>query len=57
MESNSDAPADASPGYEAPRLTVHGSVAEVTGAQAIGSVTDKAFPASTPLTSLTFSGI
>ncbi|GEM_PF-1446584 len=43
--------------YEPPRLTVHGSVAEVTGANAVGNVTDRSFPAGTPIQNLTFSGI
>ena len=41
--------------YEAPQLTVHGSVAEVTRANHAGNVTDKTYPANTPIQNLTFS--
>lgn len=44
-------------GYEAPALTIHGTLAELTAAQAFGSVTDRGFPAGTPVTDLTFSGM
>jgi hypothetical protein len=49
--------ADVSLGYEPPTITMHGTVAEVTGAQAVGAVTDAPFPAGTPLQDLTFSGV
>jgi hypothetical protein len=55
METTRDVSADASFGYQAPTLTMHGTVAEVTGAQAVGTVTDKSFPAGTPVQDLTFS--
>ncbi len=42
--------------YEPPSLTVHGSIVDLTRATAAGSMTDRAFPAGTPLTGLTFSG-
>lgn len=41
--------------YEAPKLTVHGSIVDLTRATAAGSVTDRAFPAGTPVSGLTFS--
>lgn len=41
--------------YEPPRLTVHGSIIDLTRAAAAGTVTDRAFPAGTPVTGLTFS--
>lgn len=43
--------------YEAPRVEVHGTLVERTQAQAIGSVTDRSFPAGTPIGDLTFSGL
>lgn len=42
-------------GYQPPSLTMHGTVAEVTGANAVGTVTDRPFPAGTPIGNLTFS--
>lgn len=41
--------------YEAPRLTVIGSVSEVTAMNQDGDFTDDAFPANTPRGDLTFS--
>ena len=41
--------------YEAPTLTVRGSVAALTGAQHAGMTTDKAFPAGTAISQLSFS--
>lgn len=41
--------------YELPRLVVHGSVVERTQANLIGTVTDRSFPAGTPISHLTFS--
>jgi hypothetical protein len=41
--------------YSPPTLRVIGTVQEITRAQAAGTVTDRSFPAGTPLTSLTFS--
>lgn len=43
--------------YEAPKVVVHGTLVERTQAQAIGSVTDRTFPAGTPIGDLTFSGL
>lgn len=43
--------------YEPPEVVVHGTLVERTQAQAVGSVTDRAFPAGTPLQDLTFSGL
>ncbi|MHB8682280.1 MAG: lasso RiPP family leader peptide-containing protein [Acidimicrobiales bacterium] len=44
-------------GYEAPRLVMHGSVSDVTSASVVGTFTDRAFPAGTPVQDLTFSGL
>lgn len=41
--------------YEPPVLVVHGSVTELTQAQAAGNYTDRSYPSHTPVTSLTFS--
>lgn len=41
--------------YEPPILRFHGSVGQQTAAQHAGVQTDAAFPAGTPLASLTFS--
>lgn len=41
--------------YEAPALTVVGSIAEVTQGGASGAALDASFPAGTPFSSLTFS--
>lgn len=41
--------------YEAPQVTVVGSVQELTLAAATGSHLDQTFPAGTPLNELTFS--
>lgn len=57
MQTMRDVSAGVSFGYQAPTLTVHGTVAEVTGAQAVGMVTDKNFPVNTPAMDLTFSGL
>jgi hypothetical protein len=38
--------------YEAPRVTVHGSLADATAANVIGSVFDKSIPAGAPVTSI-----
>lgn len=46
---------DEATAYVAPTVTIHGSVAEVTRANHVGNVTDKTYPAGTPITSLTFS--
>jgi hypothetical protein len=42
--------------YQPPRVVVHGSVADLTQASVAGTVTDKTFPAGTPVGQLTFSG-
>jgi hypothetical protein len=42
--------------YEAPRIVEQGNVAELTGMHSTGGYTDKAFPAHTPRSELTFSG-
>lgn len=55
MEITADGARDLSPGYEPPTLIVHGTVAEVTGANTVGMVTDRPFPAGTPIGNLTFS--
>jgi hypothetical protein len=55
METNTDGAADVSFGYQPPTLTMHGTVAEVTGANAVGMVTDRSFPAGTPIGNLSFS--
>jgi hypothetical protein len=39
-------------GYEAPRLHMHGSLAEATASQVLGSVFDQTIPAGTPLTGI-----
>ncbi|MHB1710625.1 MAG: lasso RiPP family leader peptide-containing protein [Acidimicrobiales bacterium] len=44
------------PVYSPPTITDHGSIAQVTRAQAIGPYTDATFPANTPISSITFSG-
>ena len=41
--------------YEAPVISVIGTLAEVTQGNAAGSHLDKAFPANTPSSELTFS--
>ena len=41
--------------YNAPKLTELGSVRELTLGMARGNVTDRSFPAQTPITSQTFS--
>lgn len=38
--------------YEAPRLTVHGSLAEATAASLIGTVFDKSIPAGASIVSI-----
>lgn len=38
--------------YEAPRVTVHGSLAEVTAANLIGTVFDKSIPAGASIVSV-----
>jgi hypothetical protein len=43
--------------YEKPELTMHGSLRDVTSAAVIGTFTDRAFPAGTPVQDLTFSGL
>lgn len=35
--------------YQAPRLTVHGEVTELTQQTSVGNVTDRTFPTGTPL--------
>ena len=57
METERDVVTGTPCSYAAPALVMHGSVAEVTGAQAAGQITDMAFPAGTPVQDLTFSGI
>ncbi|HZE15863.1 MAG TPA: lasso RiPP family leader peptide-containing protein [Mycobacterium sp.] len=47
--------ADNHGGYEPPKVTMHGSLAEVTKANAAGNVTDRSFPSNTPVSDLTFS--
>jgi hypothetical protein len=42
--------------YEPPRVTMHGTLVERTQAQVAGTVTDRTFPAGTPIQDLTFSG-
>lgn len=42
-------------GYIAPALTIRGSLADLTQAQANGNSTDKTFPNDTPKNQLTFS--
>jgi hypothetical protein len=41
--------------YEAPALNVVGTVHDLTKASAAGRVTDKAFPAGSPIINLSFS--
>ena len=41
--------------YQAPKLIVHGTVAEMTQAKGDGNFTDKLFPDNTPKSELTFS--
>lgn len=41
--------------YEAPTLTVHGTVEEVTQGTSTGNHTDRLFPNDTPKDQLTFS--
>jgi hypothetical protein len=50
-------PADSNNGYEKPELTMHGSLRDVTSASVLGTFTDRAFPAGTPVADLTFSGL
>ncbi len=50
MDSTNDTPT-----YEAPMLTVVGTIAEVTQGSASGAATDASFPAGTPFADLTFS--
>ncbi len=40
--------------YEAPRLTMHGSVSEMTQGASTGSFLDASFPVGTPVGDLTF---
>jgi hypothetical protein len=42
-------------GYEAPHLTMHGSVHDITKALSSGANVDAMFPAGTPIGQLTFS--
>lgn len=49
-------PRSSAASYQPPRLVVQGSVADLTLANAAGMVTDRAFPAGTPVDHLTFSG-
>lgn len=44
-----------SPKYEAPRLTVHGSIEQITQGASTGSALDAAFPIGTTFGDLTFS--
>lgn len=41
--------------YQAPKLVVHGTVAQMTQATGQGNFTDKLFPNNTPKNQLTFS--
>jgi hypothetical protein len=45
MHTNGDKTSGGGTGYETPRLTVHGSVAEVTQAFLVGAIVDKNFAA------------
>jgi hypothetical protein len=38
--------------YEAPRIEDHGDLTELTAATHVGTVTDKYYPAGTPLSSI-----
>jgi hypothetical protein len=55
LERGTDPRAVPAKGYEAPALTIRGSVADLTGATHAGAITDKSFPSGTPLQNLTFS--
>ena len=46
---------EGAPQYEPPAVTDYGSLTELTAASSTGTVTDKAFPAGTPIGDLTFS--
>jgi hypothetical protein len=54
MEDQQQRPPDATQ-YEPPLVTDYGSLIDLTAASATGTVTDRAFPAGTPIGDITFS--
>jgi hypothetical protein len=54
MEDQLQRPDDA-PQYEPPVVTDYGSLIDLTAASMTGGVTDRAFPAGTPVGDITFS--